>query len=176
VPGEHAEQMQIDPAALQILSLAKNSFLKESEPAGDAAAAVVLRRTADLNAVQVIRAESFRDDSAAGCRYDSFSFVGPIDPITDAGVGVPLIDTVHTDGPNKHVLPPNSGSKSDPGGMLSLAVDQKPACVVQCMGRRSPRKPSVQTLKVAPDRIKQFLRIGKLQFPQRGIVIQTDYE
>jgi hypothetical protein len=144
--------MQIDPFALEVFGFAEDSFLKKPEPAGDATTPMILCRTADLDPVQVVSAKAFRNDRAAGCSYDAFSFVRAIDPITDAGVRVALLDAVYSDNPTEHIFMPYSGGEADAGGVLGLAVEQKPARIIQRIRGRRPRKPSAQTLEVTPNR------------------------
>jgi hypothetical protein len=82
---------------LEPFSLAQNSFFRESEAPGDRAAAMVPCRAADLDTVKSEVLETLRYDRATGGAYDTFSLVRLIDPVTDAGAPVEMIDAMQPD-------------------------------------------------------------------------------
>jgi hypothetical protein len=100
VGGEHGVDDAVEHAAPDALDLAQRAFLAEPEPLGDRAAARVLDRGLDEDAIEPPRREGVVDVRADGFGHRPSPLLVVREPVADARLAVRPVDAVRADHPH----------------------------------------------------------------------------
>src|SRR3954469_25863885 len=95
--GEHAVDDEVRVAAREALGAAQDALLAEPEPLRDRAAADVVGRRADLDAVQLPAVEGVLDERADRRGHDPAALMALGQPVADARVAMAPVDAVVAD-------------------------------------------------------------------------------
>src|ERR1043165_6089700 len=124
---EHRVGDEVFEVVVHPLGLAVRALLREAEALGDAAAADVLDRAVDFDAVEAQLSEGVLDERAARARHQAAPLKVRAEPVADVGLAVRPVDVVVADAPRDAAAEEDERGEAHVFGVLAhLPADAPP--------------------------------------------------
>src|SRR5215213_341033 len=164
--GDEVFEVVVHPLGLPVRALDA-----EAEALGDAAAAVVVHRAEDFDAVQAQLAEGVLDQRAARARHDAASLVVGAEPVAYVGLAVRPVDVVVADAARDAPRVEDERGEALVFRVLPYLSAYELARVLYRVALAGPRHPRTQVREVAPDERRQLLGVPLVHGPQLKLVV-----
>src|SRR5687767_3125823 len=164
--GDEVFEVVVHPFGLPVRAL-----YPEAEALGDAAAAVVVDRAEDFDAVQAQLAEGVLDQRAARACHDAVPLVVRAEPVADVGLAVRPVDVVVANAARDAPHVEDECGEALVVCVLPYLAAYELARILDRVALAGPRHPRAQVREVVPDERRQLLGVPLVHGSQLQLVV-----